>query len=304
MPISLTPDQAAAELRARGHDATDVVALSGGLWSAAFAFRENEGDYVVRFHERRDDLEKDRFAERWAAHGLRIPHMVEIGDVPVGAYGISERVHGRPIDELDEAGMRAILPALFETLDRLSEADVSGTRGYGLWHGDGNAPHATWGASLFDQPSVENFRGRLRGTPVGTEGFDVGVSAMHDLISYVSEERHVVHNDLLHYNVLVDRDGVVLLDWGASIYGDFLYDWALLMFWWPRFRGRWGGIEIDAAVEDHFRPAGVEHLAERLRLCQLDIGLSHILFQAGQAEWDNARWTMARTVALAKRGAP
>jgi len=300
VPISLTCDQATAELRDLGHIVRDVVPLSGGLWSAAFAFRENGGDYVVRFHERRDDLEKDRFAERWAAPGLRMPHMVEIGDMPVGAYGISERVHGRSIDELDEAGMRGILPKLFGTLDRLREADVSATRGYGLWHGDGNAPHPSWRASLVDNASVEGARARLRGTPVGTDAFDAGISAMRDLLGYASEERHVVHNDLLNYNVLVDREGVVLLDWGASIYGDVLYDWALLAFWWPWYRARWGGIDMDAEVTEHFRAAGVAHFAERLRLCELDIGVSHIEFQAGRAEWDNARWTAARTVALAK----
>jgi aminoglycoside phosphotransferase (APT) family kinase protein len=300
MPISLTPDQAAAELRARGHDALDVVALSGGLWSAAYAFRENRRDYVVRFHERRDDLEKDRFAERWAAPGLRIPHMVEIGDMPVGAYGISERVLGRPIDEFDEARMREILPKLFGTLDRLRRADVSATRGYGLWHGDGNAPHPSWRESLLDNALVERARARLRGTPVGTDGFDAAIPTMRDLLGYASEERHVVHNDLLNYNVLVDPEGVVLLDWGASIYGDFLYDWALLRFWWPWYRARWGGIDMDEEVTEHFRAAGVPHVAERLRLCELHIGVDHIEFQAGRAEWDNARWTAARTVALSK----
>ena len=299
MPISLKLDQATAQLRALGHTVSDVTALSGGLWSAAFAFREDGSDYVVRFHERRDDLEKDRFAERWAAPGLRIPHMLEIGDSPVGAYGISERVHGSPLDDLDEAGLRGILPSLFRTLDRLREASVATARGYGLWHGDGNAPGKSWRGTLLDDTSLAERRADLRGTPVDTEAFDAGVSAMRDLIAYASEERHVVHNDLLNYNVLVDRDGVVLLDWGASIYGDFLYDWALLTFWWPWYRARWGGIDIDREVADHFRGAGIANFAERLRLCQLDIGISHIHFQATRGRTDDARWTAARTVALA-----
>ena len=299
MPTSLESDQATAQLRALGHTVTDVTALSGGLWSAAFAFREDGSDYVVRFHDRRDDLEKDRFAERWAAPGLRIPHMVEIGDLPVGAYGISERVQGRPLDELDDDGMRRTLPALFGTLDRLREADVSGTRGYGLWHGDGNAPHRSWRGSLLNDESLAQGRARLRDTPVGTDAFDAGITAMRELIGCASDERHVVHNDLLNYNVMVDDHGVVLLDWGASIYGDFLYDWALLAFWWPWYRAKWGGIEIDEAVSEHLRDTGIVNFAERLRLCELDIGVSHIQFQAGQARWDDASWTAARTLALA-----
>jgi hygromycin-B 4-O-kinase len=300
VPISLTSDQATAQLRALGHDARGVVALSGGLWSAAFAFREAASDFVVRFHERRDDLEKDRFAERWAAPGLRIPHMLEIGDSPAGPYGISERVHGRPLDDLDERGMRAILPALFGTLDRLREADVSATHGYGLWHGDGNAPGRSWRGTLLDDTTLEGRRAELHGTPVGTDAFDAGVSAMREMLVYSSEERHVVHNDLVNYNVLVDDRGVVLLDWGASIYGDSLYDWALLTFWWPWYRARWGGIDIDHEVAEHSRGAGVANFAERLRLCQLDIGVSHIHFQATRGRADDARWTAARTAALAR----
>lgn len=300
MPISLTSDQATAQLRTLGHDARDLIALTGGLWSAAFAFREHDSDYVVRFHDRRDDLEKDRFAEQWATPDLRIPHMREIGDTPAGPYGISERVHGRPLDDLDDAEMLKILPALFGTLDRLREADVSATRGYGLWHGDGNAAHRSWRGSLLDDASLAQQRARLRGTPVGTDAFDAGISAMRELIGYASDERHVVHNDLLNYNVLVDHQGVVLLDWGASIYGDFLYDWALLAFWWPWYRAKWGRIDIDEAVSEHFRDADIANFAERLRLYELDIGVSHILFQAGQARWDDAQWTAARTVALAR----
>lgn len=300
MPISLTPDQAAAELRARGHDARDLVRLTGGVWSTTFAFREKGEDYVVRFHERRDDLEKDRFAERWAAPDLRVPHMVEIDDMPVGAYGISQRVRGRPIDDLSEADMREILPALFGTLDRLREVDVSATRGYGLWHGDGSAPYPTWRASLLDEAWTERARAFLGGTPLGANAFEAGTAALRRLLRYAPEERHVVHNDLLYYNVLVDPEGIVLLDWGASICGDFLYDWALLMFWWPWYRAKWGGIDMDAEVAQHLRAATIEDRAERLRLCELHIGVDHIESQARRGLWDHARWTAARTLALAQ----
>src|ERR1700687_5234196 len=112
MPLQLTPEDARTFLGSHGHDAREVVPLSGGLWSTTFAFVEAGVPYVVRFHERRDDLEKDRFAMCWSSPSLRIPRIVEIGDAPEGAYGISEREAGGAIDDLDEAGMRAIRPSL------------------------------------------------------------------------------------------------------------------------------------------------------------------------------------------------
>ena len=307
MPISLTPEGAATELRARGHDPRDVVALSGGLWSAAFAFVEDGRDYVVRFHERRDDLEKDRFAYRWTSSRVRTPRIVEIGDMPQGAYGISERVHGTELDAADEAGMRAVLPSLFDTLDALREADVTGTTGYGLWHGDGRGEHATWSEALMRSERTapggrEQARDELARSGMRLDEYDAGIVGIRELLPFQSAERHVVHNDLLYHNVFVDSKGVILLDWGASIFGDFVYDWALLTFWWPWYRGRWGGIDIRAELSRHLEKSGgtIPRLAERLRACELDIGTSHIVFQASRGMLDEARWTAARTLAVLK----
>jgi hygromycin-B 4-O-kinase len=286
-----------------GHDIGELVPLTGGFWSATFAFTEGGRDYVVRFHERRDDLEKDRFAMRWASPRLRVPRIVEIADTPLGPYGISERARGSAIDDLDAAGMREILPALFTTLDAIREASVSGTTGFGLWHGDGNAPGASWRATLLNEDGTGRARATLVGSPVGTTAFDAGVSRIRELVDACPEARHVVHNDLLYRNVFHGPDGIVMLDWGASIYGDFLYDMALLTIWWPFYASRWRGIEIRAEIERHYAEIGlgIPHFAERLRCYELDIATSHIASQGGSGMWDVAAWTARRTADLAKR---
>src|SRR5712692_6083177 len=217
MPPALAAKEARAFLRAHGHDASDLTPLTGGLWSTTFAFREGERDYVVRFHERRDDLEKDRLAERWRSPALRVPHMVEIGDHGTGGYGIAEHVTGGPLDELDEAGIGRILPSLFTAMDAMREADLASTRGYGLWHGDGSAPHASWADNLVrEDPPGERAKQRelLAHTSIGHAEFDAGLARMRELLPLCPEERHLVHNDLFNFNVLVDGEGVVMLDWG------------------------------------------------------------------------------------------
>jgi len=304
VPLQITPEQAREVLRDRGHDPRDITGLRGGAWSTVFAFREEGRDYVVRFHDRRDDLEKDRFAERWASARLRTPKIVEIGDMPKGAYGISERVRGGPIDDLDEAGMRRVLPELFGAMDAMREADLAGTRGYGLWHGDGVGIHATWRDALVGESSPGERaaqREMLARGPIGSMEFDAGLRRMHELLTFLPEERHLVHNDLLYRNVIVDESGgLVLLDWGASIFGDFVYDAALLTIWWPWYAKRWGGIDIRSEIEKHYDRIGlrVPGFRERLRCCEIDIAVSHIAYQASHGEWDSARWTAARTLEL------
>ena len=295
--------QAQAFLESKGHAPRDMVPLTGGMWSATFAFTERAREYVVRFHDRRDDLEKDRFAMRWSSARLRTPRIVEVGDAPTGGYGISEREEGSPIDDLDEAGMRDILPALLETLDAVREADTASTRGYGLWHGDGNAKHPTWRQALLDGEATSRARTTLVGSPLGTEAFDTGIARILELVDACPEDRHVVHNDLLYRNVFSSPHGIVMLDWGASIYGDFLYDMALLTIWWPWYASRWKGIDVRAAIESHYREIGlaVPHFAERLRCYELHIATSHIPSQVAGGMWKEATWTARRTADLAKR---
>ncbi len=302
-----TAAEAEALLRNRGHDATALEPLKGGAWSTVFAFQERGEQYVVRFHQRRDDLEKDRLAERWASPSLRIPHMVEIGDLPQGrGYGIARRVAGGPIDDLNEAGMRAVLPRLFEAMDAMRDADLEGTRGYGLWHVDGRGDRLSWRDAFVGEAATRERvqqRAMLARTPVGHAAFDVGIARMSELVRWSSEQRHLVHNDLLYRNVFVDGDGIVVLDWGASIFGDFLYDVAVLTFWWPYYAAKWGGIDIRSEIERHFADIGlvVPNFAERLRLCELDIGVIHIPYQAAGGEFGNAAWTARRTAELAER---
>jgi hygromycin-B 4-O-kinase len=38
-----------------------------------------------------------------------------------------------------------------------------------------------------------------------------------------------------------------IIDWGNALYGDWLYDPAWLISWWPWFP-RWQGIDITAAL--------------------------------------------------------
>lgn len=78
-----------------------------------------------------------------------------------------------------------------------------------------------------DHPAgrVEGGRDLLGASPIGTGPFDEAFERLQHLADVCPEERHLIHDDLLNRNVLVEDDRIVaLLDWGSSKYGDFLYD--------------------------------------------------------------------------------
>jgi hygromycin-B 4-O-kinase len=123
---------------------------------------------------------------------------------------------------------------------------------------------------------------------------------MRELLVHCPEARHLVHSDLLHWNVLVANDRVTaLLDWGSSIYGDFVYDIAWLTFWWPWYPG-WSGIEIAREAREHYERIGlsVPRFEERLRCYELRIGLDSLVWYSSRRDLVNLELAAQRIEAL------
>ena len=290
-----------------GRDCDDVAPLAAGVWSKAFAFRRLGRDYVIRFGLHQEDFAKDRLAARYACPALPIPRVVELGEAFDGYYAISERVFGTYIDDVDETQMRALLPSLFAALDAARLADLSGTTGYGAWGADGTAPYPSWRAALLDvandRPAdrIHGWRERLAASPVGIGPFDEAYRHLLALADHVPEGRHLIHSDLLHYNVLVQVGRINgLLDWGCAMYGDFLYDLAWLCFWQPWYPA-WQRIDFRVEATRHYASIGLDlpRFEERLRCCQIHIGLAGEAYMAYAGHWTDLQDTAQHTLDVA-----
>ena len=165
-------------LRHRFGEVRDIAPIGKGEWSQAFSFATGTRELVVRFGQFADDYAKDRTAFGFSSADLPIPEVHEIGEAFDGVYAISTRAHGRGFDELDAAGYRRALPAVFRALDALRRIDTSATRGYGMWRPDGTAPYASWREMLLDvgnpdQPErIRGWRPRLARDPAAVERFE------------------------------------------------------------------------------------------------------------------------------------
>jgi hygromycin-B 4-O-kinase len=170
------------------------------------------------------------------------------------------------------------------------------------------APHPSWKAALLDvatdrpEDKGHGWRRRLEESATGAERFDEALDQLSALAAFCPEERHLIHRDLIHFNVLVDNDRIsAVLDWGCSLYGDFLYDLASIGFW-SAWYPAWHGIDVRAETARHFAAIGLEvpHFDERFRCCQIHAGLDAQQFQALVGDWDNLEMAAARTLALAR----
>ncbi len=284
-----------------------VTNLATGAWSKAFAFARSGCHYVIRFGAHREDFAKDRLAERYACPLLPIPRVIELGEACTGYYAISERVCGGYIDDVDETEMRALLPALFAALDSARLADISETSGYGLWDARGTAPHPSWRVALLevvnDRPvdRTHGWRERLAASATGTGLFEEAYEHLVSLAGHVPEERYLIHSDLLHFNVLVEAGRITsVLDWGCAMYGDFLYDLAWFCFWQPWYP-KWRRIDFREEAARHFASIGLDvpDFDERLRCCQIHIGLAAQAYMAYAGNWSDLGTTAQLTLDVA-----
>jgi hygromycin-B 4-O-kinase len=133
---------------------------------------------------------------------------------------------------------------------------------------------------------------------VGIGPFEEAYRRLQVLADRIPEERHLIHSDLLHYNVLVEADRVTgVLDWGCAMYGDFVYDLAWLCFWQPWYPA-WQHIDFRAEAVRHYASIGLDvpHFEERLRCCQIHIGLAGQAYMAYAGHWTDLQATARRTL--------
>jgi hygromycin-B 4-O-kinase len=308
LTVIIDPVRVEAFLAAQfGSDGGEVVPLGTGVWSKAFAFRRLGRDYVIRFGAHQEDFAKDYLAARYANPALPIPRVVELGEAFGGYYAISERLFGGYLDDVDETQMRALLPSLFAALDSARLADLSGTTGYGAWDAEGTAASPSWRAALldvtYDRPAdrIYGWRERLAASPVGMGPFEEAYRHLLALADCAPEKRHLIHSDLLHYNVLVEAGRVIgVLDWGCAMYGDFLYDLAWLCFWQPWYPA-WRRIDFRAEALRHYTAIGLDvpHFEERLRCSQIHIGLAGQAYMAYAGNWTDLQDTAQHTLDVA-----
>jgi hygromycin-B 4-O-kinase len=288
---------------------TDVALIGEGAWSRCFGFLQGDQDLVIRFGNHVDDFEKDQIAYRYATPALPIPQVLAIGQAFGGYYAIATRVYGVPLERLDAAQWRAVVPSLAVALEAMRTADLSATSGIGGWGVEEKAPGTTWSSHLLavgnDTPDRRTYgwRKKLAASPVGDATFDWGFALLQQVVSD-AVPRNLLHCDLINRNVLVDGAKISgLFDWGCSLYGDHLYEVAWFDFWSP-WHPDLATALLWSELERRWQEAGYLPIdkAARLLACYLHIGLDHLAYNAYTGDTVNLLATAERIRTLVREG--
>jgi hygromycin-B 4-O-kinase len=274
--------------RVMGCGVRSLTPIAGGAWSRAWSFSHDGRSLVLRISRLEEDFAKDDIAARYASPTLPVPAILARGRAGTDGYHfcVSERVTGGFLEELTPRDMEEAFPAVLGMLDELRQADISPFDGYGIWRPDGSAAHGSWSEALLagtnDPPTARThgWKVRLAAYPRAENCFGEALDVLQSLAEQCSDGRHLVHSDTINRNVFV-RNGRIsgVIDWGCSLYGDFLYDLAWLSFSAPHYAGL-SSVDIHGEAARHYRTIRLEvpRMRERLLCCHAHIALLCVAF--------------------------
>lgn len=265
--------------------------LKGGEMSQACAFSTHKGNFVIRVNKDKHTYEKDKYAfDNFSSVDIPIPEILDIGRFNKNLfYAISTRAEGKTFDLLDKETASKLLPKLIKTLDEIHNIEI-GEGKYGYWDQSGKANISSWKEFMLHKE--DKF--------VSAYPKDDFIQRVYQSIQsceqYFSEDRCLVHGDYGFNNLVTDGENISgVLDWGESVYGDFLYDVAWLVFWPSE-------IPFMDIFKEHYKKIGkkVDYYEERIRCYQLQIGLGAMAFFDMSKQKSAYDWTKNRLVEIIK----
>lgn len=283
-----------------------LTTLRAGAWSTAIAVETNAGEFVLRFSRTPDDFRCDAFAAQFSSRNLPIPRVHGIGQLDERWWCLTDRMPGVYLDDLHADDMERTLPSIASMLIAMRDVRSDATTGYGGWDADCNGIFTSFAEQLID---VGNDVPEARGggwSPVLARHryeqsiFDTGLAELERLCAYLSDDRYLIHQDTLNYNVMVQDDSISgVFDWGCAMWGDAVYDLAWFRFWAPWYP-QWVHLNIPEYLEAEVGTVG-DHGTERMRCCLLHVGLMHIRYNAFIGNLDAMREVAQATERLLNR---
>jgi aminoglycoside phosphotransferase (APT) family kinase protein len=309
-----TPALQVADVRAflsdlHGAEVDEVESLAGGSWSSAYGYRVEDRQLVLRLGTVGEGFEMDRDAMRFDGPDLPVPEVLDVGQALGCSYAVSVRHHGRFLEDVGPEEADVLGSTLVRLLDALRSLPADPGRA-GIATGEERSWHGWLLGALMDDPSrrVSGWRSRIRADADLDRLLGACEHRIQDLLPACPERGDVVHGDLLHRNVLVSEDARrvhAVFSWRCSTRGDFLYDTAWCTFWSAWHPGVAAANVWDRMIDSSRRRGAHGDLtdaAARHHCYELQVGASHLAWNAWTGDDRELRAVAARTAHLLERG--
>jgi hygromycin-B 4-O-kinase len=245
----------------------------------------------------RENYDRDKFARKLAGKFLPIPKIITIAKVPENNnyYCISKYIPGNYIEDLESPQITELTPQILQLLVKLRDVDIEQTNGYGPFNSDGAGSFKTWKDFLLDidrddaNHTISGWSKELKKSENGSHLFMEGFKSMKSLVKFCPDSRHLIHSDLLHFNLLVKDNKIsAVLDWGCGKFGDFLYDLAWFTFWGD-FHDNMRHINFKKEAQRYFRQEGIKvaEFEKRLLCYEMHVALDSLAYTAWAGNWDD-----------------
>lgn len=277
-----------------------VSFIKGGEMSQAFSFKNAGNNYVIRINSKKYSYDKDRYAyKHFSSNLIPIPKIFEIGKFNRTLFfAISEKATGKNLEHFDHEVQERLEPQLVSVLDAIHCTKIPDGSKYGHWNADGVATFTSWKDFILNYKDevYSNWENLYKKTFLEKDVIKQIFKNIQNLSGFLPEGKFLVHGDYGFSNVISNGEKITgVLDWGESIYGDFLYDVAWLQFWHDK-------ISYEQVFKKHYLEKNIEvpNYFERLLCYQLRLGAGSIGFFALSGQKDSYIWTKNKLISLLK----
>ena len=244
----------------------ELVYLSRGKRSVAFAYTYNNNEFVIRFNEEDRGFRKDLYAyEHFSSHAIPIPKIFAIGKYDSLYFCISERAHGETVRDQYKRNDYISFAIQFKCIETIASIKIPDEYvSYDEWE-VGKATRF----SSFTEYALGIYPGKeildwdvLQKLPFFNQEFISYLVEKIRVLSLYSENiRELLHGDFGNDNLfIVDGKITGIIDWERSMFGDHLLDVGRMILFCPNRE------ESVRAALTFYEHKGYENYKERILL--------------------------------------
>ncbi len=279
-------------------------------------------------HENAGGQEKNQFVhELTKGSNLTVAEIREVGEVelPVSnptpyntenfssdsyplTYSFIRWIDGEHFPDLQFKPAAPWVPIAIETVEQISDIDISSTSGWGWFGPEGIGKFKSWQEHLlnscFDKSKSRLYaqhRDRFEDGFLELETHEYFSGKLRDLVEKLPDVRRcLVHTDFGWDNVLVN-DGAVeaVIDWDNAVFGDELYDLVRIGVYAP-------AIDLKSVVRERWEVENrdLEHFDLRWDACAVHMIVDVLAWYGWSENPASYAWMKARGLELLGEGPP